>query len=312
MEKKHFLQKTWVVALLALLCCVLWGSATPSIKFGYELFGITESGDYISKILFAGIRFILAGILTVLIGSVIAKKPLIPKKSSIKYILALSMVQTVIQYIFFYIGHAFAKGVSASIVNGSNVFIAILVATFIFRTEKMTVKKAIGCVFGFASVLTMSFAGGELGFSFLGEGFIIIAAVAYAFSSVMIKIYSKHENPVTLSGWQFFIGGIVMTVAAIPLGGKFHIEAVNVLPATALIFYMACISAVAYSIWGLLMKYNDVSKVSVFGPFNPISGTILSAIFLKEAGMLGPHVIIALVLVSVGILIVNYKKEQKK
>lgn len=309
-EKKHFLQKTWVVALLALLCCVLWGSATPCIKIGYELFGITNGNDFMSKILFAGIRFILAGILTVLIGSIIAKKPLVPKKSSLKYILALSMVQTVIQYVFFYIGHAYAKGVSAAIVNGSNVFIAILVAAFVFRTEKMTAKKAVGCLFGFASVLMMSFAGGELGFSFMGEGFIIIAAVAYAFSSVMIKIYSKHENPVTLSGWQFFIGGIIMTIFALAMGGKFEIAENSTIAAGGLLFYMACISAVAYSIWGLLMKYNDVSKVSVFGPFNPISGTVLSAIFLNERDMLGPNVIVALVLVSIGILIVNYKKEK--
>ncbi len=303
-EKKHFLSKTWVVALLALLCCVLWGSATPCIKIGYSLFGI-EGNDYMSTILFAGIRFTLAGILTVVIGSCLAKKPLVPKKSSIKYVLALSIVQTVIQYIFFYIGHAYAKGVSASIVNGSNVFIAILVAAFIFRTEKMTARKTIGCILGFASVLTMSLAGGELGFSVMGEGFVLIAALAYAFSTVMLKIFSKNENPVTLSGWQFFIGGIVMVIAGVALGGR---VVVNTPAAFGLLLYMACISAVAYSVWGLLMKYNPVSKVSVFGPFNPISGTVLSAIFLNEMNLLGVNVIFALVLVCIGIFVVNYKK----
>lgn len=306
-EKKHFLQKTWVVALLALLCCVLWGSATPSIKKGYEIFGIVGN-DYMSTILFAGIRFILAGVLTVLIGSFIAKKPLLPSKGTIKYVLALSLVQTVIQYIFFYIGHAYASGVTAAIVNGSNVFIAILVATFIFRTEKMTVKKAIGCVLGFAGVIVVSLAKGDMGFTVMGAGFILMAALAYAFSSVMIKMYSKYENPVTLSGWQFFIGGIIMTVVAIPMGGKFDIQPGGTLTAGALLFYMACISAVAYSIWGLLMKYNDVSKVSIFGPFNPISGVILSAIILGEWKSLGIEVVAALVLVALGILVVNYKK----
>lgn len=306
-EKKHFMQKTWVVALLALLCCVLWGSATPCIKKGYEIFGIVGD-DYMSTILFAGIRFILAGILTVLIGSVIAKKPLIPKKSSIKYVIALSLVQTVIQYVFFYIGHAYASGVTAAIVNGSNVFIAILVAAFIFRTEKMTAKKALGCILGFAGVIVVSMSKGDMGFTFMGAGFILIAALAYAFSSVMIKIYSKHENPVTLSGWQFFIGGIIMTVFALPMGGRFDIQPGSTVTAAALLFYMACISAVAYSIWGLLMKYNDVSKVSIFGPFNPISGVILSAIILNEWSSIGVEVIIALVLVALGILVVNYKK----
>lgn len=306
-EKKQFLQKTWVVALLALLCCVLWGSATPSIKKGYEIFGIVGN-DYMSTILFAGIRFILAGVLTVLIGSVIAKKPLLPKKSTMKYVLALSLVQTVIQYFFFYIGHAYASGVTAAIVNGSNVFIAILVATFIFRTEKMTVKKAIGCILGFSGVIVVSMAKGDMGFTVMGAGFILMAALAYAFSSVMIKMYSKYENPVTLSGWQFFIGGIIMTIFALPMGGKFEIAEGAGFTAGALLFYMACISAVAYSIWGLLMKYNDVSKVSIFGPFNPISGVILSAIILGEWKSLGVEVILALVLVASGILVINYKK----
>lgn len=307
MEKKNFLQKTWVVALLALLCCVLWGSATPCIKKGYEIFGIVGN-DYMSTILFAGIRFILAGVLTVLIGSVIAKKPLLPNKSTIKYVLALSLVQTVIQYVFFYIGHAYASGVTAAIVNGSNVFIAILVAAFVFRTEKMTVKKAIGCVLGFLGVIVVSLAKGDTGFTVMGAGFILMAALAYAFSSVMIKMYSKYENPVTLSGWQFFIGGIIMTLFAIPMGGRFNIAEGGGFTAAVLLFYMACISAVAYSIWGLLMKYNDVSKVSIFGPFNPISGVILSAIILGEWQSIGIEVVVALVLVASGILVVNYKK----
>ncbi len=306
-EKKHFLQKTWVVALLALLCCVLWGSATPSIKKGYEIFGIVGN-DYMSTILFAGIRFVLAGILTVLIGSFIAKKPLFPSKGTIKYVLALSLVQTVIQYVFFYIGHAYASGVTAAIVNGSNVFIAILVAAFVFRTEKMTVKKAIGCVLGFSGVIVVSLAKGDMGFTVMGAGFILMAALAYAFSSVMIKMYSKYENPVTLSGWQFFIGGIIMTLFGSLAGGRFEVAEGAGMTAGALLLYMACISAVAYSIWGLLMKYNDVSKVSIFGPFNPISGVILSAIILGEWQSIGIEVVAALVLVALGILVVNYKK----
>ena len=33
----HTLTKTWVVAALASLCCILWGSAIPMIKTGYRL-----------------------------------------------------------------------------------------------------------------------------------------------------------------------------------------------------------------------------------------------------------------------------------
>ena len=46
------------VLLLAMVSCFLWGSATPSIKIGYQWFSI-DSGDPWSIILFAGIRFFL-------------------------------------------------------------------------------------------------------------------------------------------------------------------------------------------------------------------------------------------------------------
>ena len=75
-----------------------------------------------------------------------------------------------------------------------------------------------------------------------------------------------------------------------------------------LLIYMALISAVAYTLWGILLKYNPVSKVSIFGFTNPVFGVILSAIILREGNVFGMKDLIALVLVSIGILIVNWAK----
>ena len=66
------MKKTVVVWLGAMLCCLLWGSAFPCIKIGYELWSI-ESTDTASQILFAGMRFVLAGILAIIIGCSMAK-----------------------------------------------------------------------------------------------------------------------------------------------------------------------------------------------------------------------------------------------
>lgn len=67
-EKEQFMTKTSVVWLGALLCCALWGSTFPCIKIGCRMFGIGAE-DVAAQILFAGCRFTLAGILTLLIGS---------------------------------------------------------------------------------------------------------------------------------------------------------------------------------------------------------------------------------------------------
>lgn len=304
MKNKNFLERTFVVCLLAMLCCFLWGSAFPCIKIGYQMFQIS-SDQTMSQILFAGVRFTLAGILVILFGSILNRKILLPKQSSCKNILIICLFQTVIQYLFFYIGMAHTSGVKASIVEASNVFLAILVANLIFHQEKLTFSKMLGCVIGFAGVILINLTGSGLegGMTMTGEGFILLSAAAYAVSSVLIKRFSVYENPVVISGYQFMIGGLIMIVVGLAGGGSLHPTS----PASALMMlYMALISAVAYTIWGILLKYNPVSRVAVFGFMNPVFGVVLSALLLKEYSQIPLFQCVAsLVLVCLGIYIVN-------
>lgn len=309
-QKGHIMQKTIVVWLGALICCALWGSAFPCVKIGYEMFQITSEATA-SQILFAGYRFTLAGILVILFGSILNRKFLIPKKETLPNIFKLSLLQTTLQYLFFYVGLAHTTGVKASIIEAVNVFVAILVASLIFHQEKLTREKMIGCVIGFLGVVIVNLNGGEmdLSFHFLGEGFIFLSTVAYAFSSVFLKRYSKSENPVLLSGYQFVTGGIILMVVGAAAGGSVHGFTVK---SSAMLLYLACISAVAYTLWGILLKYNPVSKVAVFGFMNPVFGVILSAVLLGETEQAsGWKNIIALILVCIGIYLGSNAKEER-
>ena len=96
MKRENVLQNTWVVAALALVCCALWGSAFPCIKIGYEMFSIGSDAAG-AQILFAGYRFALAGVLTILFGSILQRKVLLPNRNSIGKVLKLSLAQTVFQ-----------------------------------------------------------------------------------------------------------------------------------------------------------------------------------------------------------------------
>ena len=144
-EKKDFLQKTWVVCALALVCTFLWGSASPCIKLGYALFKIPSSETW-TQVLFAGTRFVFAGVLTILIGSILNRKMLLPTKSSVPSIVKLAMFQTILQYIFFYIGLAHNSGVKASIINGSNTFFVILACSKAFCINSIFMNTKIGTI----------------------------------------------------------------------------------------------------------------------------------------------------------------------
>ncbi|MCR5771115.1 MAG: DMT family transporter [Butyrivibrio sp.] len=298
-----------IVIITAIFCCTLWGSASPAIKIGYELFDIA-AGDTPSRILFAGTRFIIAGIMVIIFGSLLQKKVLLPKKSSFKYILVLACFQTILQYIFFYMALAHTSGVRGSIINAAGSFFSILLAVYAFKFEKLSARKAAGMIIGFAGVFLCVTGGSssflEGGFSVQGEGAMLIAAFASAIAGCFIKLFSQKENPVVLSGYQFFIGGIVMAVVGTLMGGHLTIVSAGSIP---LLIYMAFISAGAYTLWGILLKYNPVSTVTVLGFVNPVMGVILSAIFLGEGDeALSVYTLIALVLVSLGIYIINKKK----
>ena len=300
-----------VTLLTAVFCCVLWGSASPAIKIAYELFKIGPE-DTASRIMLAGARFMIAGAMTILFGSVLARKFLVPKRESWKNVLILSLVQTVGQYYFFFMALANTSGVRGSIINASGNFIAILFAVYIFRFEKMTLKKFAGCLVGFAGILLILGGGQALmeggRVTLAGEGAMLAADFFYAASGCLIKIFSRDENPVTLSGYQFLIGGVILFAIGSLMGGQLVFYTTS---CALNLLYMGFISAGAYTLWGVLLKYNPVSRVSILGFINPVMGVLLSALFLGEGreafSLTG---LLALLLVSAGIVIVNTSEKK--
>ena len=282
--KEQWMQKTVVVWFLAMICCLLWGSAFPCIKIGYKMFHIA-SADASSQLLFAGCRFFLAGVLVLLLGTSGNFKL---KKTEIPMAMTLAVFQTILQYVFFYMGLAHATGV------------------------KLTGPKILGCIIGFAGVVLVNLGGAGLDMSFHwnGEFFILISTVSAACSSAFIKKFSTKANPVLLSGWQFMMGGTVLIIMGKLMGGKFQFEGIAPM---FLLLYMACISAVAYTLWSLLLKYNPPSRIAVFGFMNPVFGVMLSALLLKEKGQAFSLTgLTSLILVCIGIYIVNRENPLKE
>lgn len=307
LKKEINLTKPHIVCIIAGLCSFLWGSAFPMLKIGYNTFEIADN-DTASQILFAGIRFFLAGILAVIIGSIGQKKIIIPKKNDIVPVFILCIFQTVLQYFFFYIGLANTSGVKASVIIGANVFIVMIISCLIFRTEKITARKIAGSIIGFAGIILINLQGLTEGtVTVRGEGFVLISTVAYAISSALMKKFSTRHDTFMLSSWQFIAGGAVMIAGGIIMNGS--VKADSIADAGVLL-YLAFLSAAAYSMWSLLLKHNNVSSVAIYGFMNPMFGFILSAIILGEKSeAFGTKGICAIILVCIGIFTVNKRKK---
>ena len=306
MNAQKLFSKKWIVFATAVLCTLLWGSAFPGIKTGYRMFRIA-SQDTADQLMFAGARFLIAGILTLLISFFVEKKE--HKKERRKQwpkgqIVLVAFVQTALQYVFYYIGMAHVTGVKGAILNGSTAFFCVVTAC-IFYHESINGRKIAGCLLGLLGVFVVNLGKGSIGgsLSFLGEGFMLCSAVSSALGSLCNKEAAKKMGTVTLCGWQLILGAVLLIGVGFLFGGRISILEV---PATGwlLLLYLAFLSAAAFSLWTVLLKYNPMGRVTVFNFLIPVFGSLLSVIFLKDS-LWNVNTLFALLLVCAGIYLVN-------
>lgn len=297
------------ILLPALICTLLWGSAFPSVKTGYSLFGIGDDAG--SKLFFAGWRFMLAGIAVLIVYFIMYRKPFIPDKRKIKGIALLGLVQTTMQYVFFYIGLSHTTGVKGSVLTATTTFLSVIISHFAFQNDKINRYKALGCILGFEGVVIISMGSSDLfgtGFAFNGEGFMIISAAAAAVGAVISKKIASGTDPMIITGWQLTFGGAVLLICGAASGGHFS----QITPQSIMLLaYLIFLSATAFTIWTMLLKKFPVGRVTIYNFLVPIFGSLMSGIVLGET-VLTARNLYSLLLVSMGILLVNFVPAKKK
>ena len=302
-----FSNRRFVVGI-AVLCCLLWGSAFPAVKAGYALLHVAKT-DMATQMLFAGWRFLGAGLI-LLVLAVLRRRSIALPRARIASVVGLGLVQTTLQYVFFYVGLAHASGVKSSIMNGTGAFFSVILAHLLYANDRLTARKVAGCLLGFAGVLVVNLGGsrglGGLDFEFtlLGEGFVVIAAFVLAAASIWGKTLSQKLDPMVMTGWQLAIGGAGLLAIGEIGGGRLAGFDVRSL---ALLAYMAGLSAAAFALWSLLMKHNPVGMLAVFNFLIPVFGVLLSGLFLHEPVLAWKNAA-ALALVCGGIWLVTRKK----
>lgn len=287
----------------AFLCAALWGTAFPLIKLGYGELKIPET-DIASKLLFAGERFTLAGIMVFIFGLLLYRRAPLIKKEHIAPVTLLGIVQTALQYLFAYIGVGFTTASNTSLITGTVSIISVILAGIFFKNDRLTALKIVGCILGFIGIAFVNFT--DFSFAsvtFFGDLIVLLSAFSGAFGNIITKKISHGKNPTAVTAFQLFIGGIVLLVIGLLPGGCTNFKSGN---SVIILLWLAVVSSVSFLLWTALLKYHPVSRITVFTMLVPIFGTLWSFILLGE-DILKIENLISLALVSGGILIVNLR-----
>jgi drug/metabolite transporter (DMT)-like permease len=290
-----------VVLAAAALSCLLWGSAVPGVKIGYGLLGISPT-DFASQLLFAGVRFCLAGLMLLMLA-IATERSIALSPRRIAQMALLGLGQTAIVYFLLYVGFANTTGVKASIMTATNTFFAVLIAHFIFADDRLTPRRIAGCLIGLAGVIIINLTAADFDFHFswLGEGTIVLAMLILSFAQIYGRHLSRGMDATVMTGWQLLLGGVILTAAGLVGHGHF---AQFGLEAGVLIVYLAAVSAVAFALFGVLYKHNPVSLIAAFSFLIPVFGVLCSGLLLGEP-LLQWKNLTALILVSFGIWLVS-------
>ncbi|ACV28105.1 Predicted permease, DMT superfamily [Anaerococcus prevotii] len=292
--------------IFSIFAMFLWGSAIPTIKTTYLELGIGAS-DTGQKILVAGIRFFMAGIITLIYFLIFDKNYKDFKKLDWKFVIILGLIQTSIQYLFYYIGLSNTFGVKSSIIQAANSFIVVIFSALLLPEDKINSKMILALVIGTIGIIITNTGkpiGGQA-MKLTGEGFIIVSTSINALCTVLVRKYGKGMNGYLLTGLQFFVGSIILIIVGRSLSGGWISFTSK---AAILLVYAAFISATAFTIWTLVLQQHSANEFGIYKLFIPLFGSILSVIVLGEVFTL--RLALGMVLVLSASLILNINKRK--
>lgn len=297
-----FQRPAWVV-VFALTAAMAWGWAYPLIKLGFGEFGITGEMTG-SKMLFAGIRFAISGLIVLAIARGKGKDFSVVRPRNWWYLLVFALLNTTLHYACFYIGLSHSEGARAAILNSLGVFLLVLLACLFFKSDRLTTRKIIGCAIGFAGILALNIGGGDSGrFTFWGDGMIILNALCSASAGLMTRGLRTRVDVFVGTGYSLAIGGALLIIPGLMMEGSLPQVTIG---GVVILGLLIAISTLGFTLYNKLLSCNPVGKVAIFNSLIPVVGALTSCLCLDEPFYW--KYLVAALLATGGIYIINKGK----
>ena len=309
MTNRSIFQRPVWAAVLAFTAAFLWGWAYPLIKLGFAEFEITTEMTG-SKMLFAGIRFFISGMIILAVARMTHRQFGLKEEArdrawgSALFLLAFTLLNTTLHYACFYIGLSHSQGSRTAILNSLSVFVLVLLACLFFKSDRLTLRKVIGCSVGFAGIMALNVSGEESGrFTWLGDGMIILNALCGALAGLMTRGVGKRVDVFVGTGYSLGIGGALLMIPGVVMGGSLpHVTIVGLIYLLLLIG----ISTIGFTLYNKLLTCNPVGKIAIWNSLIPVVGAVTSCVCLNEVFVW--NYVVAATLTTAGIYVINKGK----
>ena len=314
MKQNKSISHKWLIPLLAILACIIWGTPYKLLKLFYEELNISKDtlgNSYSGQILVAvSIRFFIAGILVLIFAKF--RKQKITDLSRLQWgqVLLMGFVSTAVSYVFFNIGNVnISSSINASIIGQSGIFFGVLLSCIFYKNEKFTLMKTVAFILGAAGLVISQLDPNALfsnpfgNFTMMGEGLMIIHGICFAVATMIGKAISSDLDSFVMTGWNLVTGSIMLCIIGLVMGGSFSAMTWNI-NAAGYLLILAVASAIPFSIWYWCTQYYEISKLSMYKFLIPVSGSVIGILFGEAFTW---TLAVSLVLVCSSIIIISKK-----
>lgn len=263
-------------ALIAyLLVCTVWGSTYLAIRVGVM---------QLPPLLFAGVRFVIAGLL--LAGIVLASGDRLPRTHRDWKVLAVTGLFLLLG------GNAVVVWAEQHVESGSaSVFVAAVPLWAAFfdalwpgGTTIFTWRVGVGLALGFlGSALLAGVTPGQLlNADLAGPGALTLASASWALGTVYSKRNPTDTSPYAASAVQMLAGGMVITLLGLVLGeaGQWRWSSAGI---GALAYLIVFGSIVGFTAYAYALRHASATIVGTYAYVNPVVAVLLGWLILREA-----------------------------
>lgn len=287
--------------LAALLTIIIWGTTFISTKILLVDFQPVE-------ILF--FRFVMG--FFVLLAIYPKRLKTVNRKEELTFALA-GLCGICLYYLLENIALTFTLASNVGvIISVTPFFTAILAHLFIKSEEKLRVQFFTGFIVAMVGIVLISFNGQELELNPMGDLLAIVAALVWAFYSILTRKISSFGYPVILTTRRTFFYGILFMIPTLfffdfqPGLSRFT----NLTYLFNILYLGLGASALCFVTWNFAVKELGAVKTSVYIYMVPVITVVTSVLILHEqltvlAGM-------GTILTLIGLFLSEYKLERKK
>ena len=282
---------------------LLWGSLFPMVKLGFSVYAVESTADIL---LFAGIRFIICGVVICLFAAIKDKASYRPVKASLIPILLSSVFAIILHYGFTYLGLELTDSSKTALIKQVGALFYVCFSFLFIKEDTPTVKKIVAAAVGFLGIIVLNISSEGVSFS-VGDLLILCASFCTVFSNVISKKVFVKVSPITSTGISQLFGGAVLLAVGFAMGGNVHFKWEASL---WIMMYICAASIVSYCIWFGIVKNGELSKLFIIKFAEPVFACIFSALILSE-DIWKIQYLIAFLLISGSIWISNVKRKKQ-